>query len=79
MKEIELIGYAVSKFSTKMYEKMKKQWRRGKRGWADPTFQEQILKDFLTKSVQIGEGDYTQCVDAANFLMMLDNFQRGNK
>jgi hypothetical protein len=72
--QLKIVG-AVNSFSYAMTAKMIQKHEKGFTGWEDKTNKEMIIFKLNQKIEQVRNGDLSQCVDAANYLMMLNNFR----
>jgi len=70
--EIENLNNAVYCFSEKMRNKLKIKARQGYKGWDDKTYEPELKKQLESHYNNLKEGDYSQAVDVANIVLMLD-------
>ena len=78
-REQKRIEKTILKFTYRMVKKMDLGYKKGFAGWDTIFKKDYLLYKLNEKIAQINDGDKEQYVDAANYLMMLDNLERKPK
>ena len=82
IKEREEIILVIRNFCKRMEKRMLQKLEEGKKGWNDinEDKEEKYSEMFLWQHIhRISEGDYRECIDAANYLMIIDNLYNKDK